>query len=52
MRLDMEISKKGVLLANTHNSDQKKYYKRFLYTFALYIIGHTKTTMSIECHRM
>ena len=33
--IDMEISKSAVLLANEHQSDQKKYYKQFSYTFLL-----------------
>ena len=31
----MEISKSAVLLANEHQSDQKKCYKSFWYTFSL-----------------
>ena len=33
----MEISKSAVLLANEHQSDQKKCNKRFSYTFSLCI---------------
>ena len=33
----MEISKSAVLLANEHQSDQKKYYKRFSYKFFICI---------------
>ena len=33
----MEISKSAVLLANEHNSDRKKCYKRVSYTFSLCI---------------
>ena len=32
----MEISKSAVLLANEHQSDQKKCYKWFSYTFSLF----------------
>ena len=35
VRLDMEISKSAVLLANEHQSDQKKCYNWFSYTFSL-----------------
>ena len=35
VRLDMEISKSAVLLANEQQSDQKKCYKWFSYTFSL-----------------
>ena len=37
MRLNREISKSAVLLANEHQSDQKKYYKRLSYKFSLCI---------------
>ena len=40
MRLDMEISKTAVLLANKHHGDQKKCYKRLSYTFSLYNQSH------------
>ena len=33
----MEISKSAVLLANEHQSDQKKCYKSFSYKFSLCI---------------
>ena len=35
VRLDMEISKSAVLLTDEHQSDQKKRYKLFSYTFSL-----------------
>ena len=37
VRLNMEILKSAVLLANEHQSDQKKCNKRFLYKFTLFI---------------
>ena len=33
--LDMKISKQAVLLVNEHQSDKKKCYKGFSYTFSL-----------------
>ena len=37
MRLDMEISKSADFLANEHQSDRQKCYKRFSYIFSLRI---------------
>ena len=48
----MEISKSAVVLANEHQSDQKKllqiiFLKKFRYVFA-----HAKMTLSLECQKM
>ena len=42
----MEISKSAVLLANEHQSDQKKCYKRFSYKFSLCI--HSRKNDSVN----
>ena len=47
---NMNISKTAVLLANEHQSVQKKCYKRFLHTFLL-CNRSLKTTMWTECKR-
>ena len=42
MRLNMEILKSAVILANEHPSDKKKYYQRFSYKFSLCIRSRKK----------
>ena len=46
MRLNMEISKSAILLANEHQSDQKKNYKGFLYKFPLCIRSRKNDTVN------
>ena len=48
MRLNMEISKSAVLLANDHQSDQKNVTNDFRINFR-YIFVHAKTTLSMKC---
>ena len=48
----MEISKSAVLLANEHQSDQKKMFKMiFVLIFAMYSFMQ-KTALSMECQKM
>ena len=51
MRLNTEISKSTVLLANEHRSDQKNVTNDFGMNFR-YIFVHAKTTLSMECQKM
>ena len=52
LRLNMEISKSAVLLANEHQSDQKKKFKMiFVLIFTMYSFTQ-KTTLSMECQKM
>ena len=48
MRLNMEISKSAVLLANEHQCDQKNVTNNFRINFR-YVFVHAKTTLSKEC---
>ena len=47
----MEISKSAVLLANEHQSGQKKCYNAFCINFR-YVFVHAKTTLSMEFQKM
>ena len=47
----MEISKVAVLLANEHQSNQKKVTNDFRLNFR-YEYVHAKTTLSMECQKM
>ena len=51
VRLNMEISKSAVLLANEHQSDQKNVTNDFRINFR-YVFVHAKTTLSMECQKM
>ena len=51
MRLNMEISKWAVLLANEHRSDQKNVTNDFRMNFC-YVFVHAKTTLSMQCQKM
>ena len=46
----MEILKSAVLLANEHQSDQKK--KNDFRINVRYVFVHAKTTLSMECQKM
>ena len=48
MRLNLEISKLAVLLANEHQSDQKNVTNDFRIN-CRYVFVHTKTTLSMLC---
>ena len=48
----MEISKSAVLLANVHQSDQKKCYKCLLYKFSLCFRSRKKKILSMEGQKM
>ena len=51
MRLNMEILKLALLLANEHRSDQKNVTNDFRMNFR-YVFVHAKTTLSMECPKM
>ena len=46
MRLNVENSKSAILLANEHQSDQKKCYKGFSYKFPLCIRSRKNDTVN------
>ena len=48
----MEISKLAVLLANEHQSDQKKNMTNNFRINFRYVFVHAKTTLSLECQKM
>ena len=48
----MEISKSAVLLANGHQSDQKKNVTNDFCIIFRYVFVHAKTTLSIEYQKM
>ena len=51
MRLNVQISKSAVLLANEHQSDQKNATNDFRINFR-YEFVLAKTTLSVECQKM
>ena len=51
MRLNMEISKSTVLLANEHQTDQKNVTNDFRTDFRNVFVLE-KTTLSVECQKM
>ena len=51
MKLNMEISKLAVLLANEHRSDQKNVANDFRMIFR-YVFVHAKATLSMECQKI
>ena len=51
VRLNMEISKSAVLLANEHQSDHKNVTNDFRINFRC-VFAHAKTTLSLECQKM
>ena len=48
----MVISKSAVLLANEHQSDQKKNVTNDFRINFRYVFVHAKTTLSMECQKM
>ena len=52
VRLNMEISKSAVLLANEKQSDQKKNMTNDFRINFRYVFVHAKTTLSVECQKM
>ena len=48
----MEILKSAVLLANEHQSDQKKNVTNDFRISFHYVFVHAKTTLSMECQKM
>ena len=48
----MEISKSAVLLANEHQSNQKKNVTNDFRINFRYVFVHPKTTLSMECQEM
>ena len=52
MRLNIEISKSAVLLANEHQSNQKKNVTNDFCINFRYVFFHANTTLSMECQKM
>ena len=48
--LNMAISKSAILLANEHQSDRKKCYKRFSYKFSLCIHAKNDSVIGMPDH--
>ena len=48
----MEISKLAVVIANEHQSDQKKMLQMIFVIFFRYVFAHATTTLSVECQKM
>ena len=48
----MEISSSAVILANEHQSDQKKNITNDFHINFRYVFVHAKTTLSIEYQKM
>ena len=48
----MEILKSALLLANEHESDQKKNVSNGFRINLRYVFVHSKTTLSVECQKM